>query len=130
MVVMDSLFSELSHIEGIDAWEALSRVGNNPDFLYSTLRSFCGDFENHISELRNALAGEDWKNYTIHIHAFKGALGNIGAEDLRARAYDLEMASRAGDYDKCRAENPGMEQDLSALRDSLLQTSLMTEKQN
>jgi HPt (histidine-containing phosphotransfer) domain-containing protein len=126
---MDSLFSELSQIEGLDTWEALSRVGNNPDFLYTTLRSFCGDFDGHLADLRQAFADEDWKNYTIYIHAFKGALANIGAEDLRERAYALELAAKDGDYPACRAETQAIIEDMRALRDSLLQTSLNASKQ-
>jgi HPt (histidine-containing phosphotransfer) domain-containing protein len=116
---MDKLFAELSRIEGLDVWEALSRVGNNLDFLYGALRRFCEDFDGHLEDMRKALAEEDWKNYTIFIHAFKGALANIGAEDLRARAYELELASKGGDYDACRAGTGEMIGDMRLLRDSL-----------
>ncbi|MDR3336229.1 MAG: Hpt domain-containing protein [Treponema sp.] len=122
---MDALFGELSEIEILDVWEGMSHLGNSLDLYYEALRRFCEEFDDQFTALINTLAQEDWKNYTIRIHAFKGAFANLGAEELRARSYDLEMASKNGEYDKCRGKMAETGEAMKAFRDRLLNTSLM-----
>jgi HPt (histidine-containing phosphotransfer) domain-containing protein len=111
---MDVLFGELSRIEILDLWEGMSHVGNTPELYYDSLRRFYEEFNAHAAVLEEALEKENWKDYTIHIHAFKGAFANLGVETLRSWAYGLETASKEGDYDKCRLETPKI---LEAMRD-------------
>ncbi|GHV89079.1 hypothetical protein AGMMS50267_14390 [Spirochaetia bacterium] len=124
-IIMNILFSELSQVEGLDIWDGISHVGNNPEVFYDILRQFCGEFDGLLGHLEEALAQKDWKDYTIRIHAFKGAFANIGAEDLRAWAYELEMAAKNGEYDKCTADTPKIIERMKQFRDSLLKTSLI-----
>jgi HPt (histidine-containing phosphotransfer) domain-containing protein len=125
---MDALFGELSRIEILDLWKGMSHVGNSLELYYDSLRRFYEEFNIHVADLTENLEREDWKNYTIRIHAFKGAFANLGVEILRSWAYDLEMSSGDGDYDKCRADTPKIIEAMKNFWDNLGKTSLPNTK--
>jgi HPt (histidine-containing phosphotransfer) domain-containing protein len=125
---MDALFGELSRIEILDLWEGMSHVGNSLELYYDSLRRFYEEFDVHVTNLKETFEREDWKNYTIRIHAFKGAFANLGIETLRSWAYDLEMASKGEDYDKCRSDTPKIVETMTDFWNRLGKTSLPNTK--
>jgi HPt (histidine-containing phosphotransfer) domain-containing protein len=125
---MDTLFGELSRIEILDLWEGMSHVGNSPEIYYDTLRRFYGEFNRYAAGFIESFKTEDWKNYTVRIHAFKGAFANLGVENLRSWAYELETASREGDYGKCRRDTPQIMEAMEDFWNSLGKTSLPDKK--
>ncbi|MDR0997459.1 MAG: response regulator [Treponema sp.] len=127
---MDDLLDQLKNIDGLDTEAGLTNVGNYEEAYIEVLRAFFSDFDNQIEGLRGALASEDWKNYTIRIHGLKGSFLNIGAKDLGKRAYDLEMASKAGDTDKCKREIDPICQAMTQFKTALAKTSLMEGAEN
>ncbi len=72
---------------------------------------YCGGLENYIeilkityrsgedykAKLQKCFDGQDWKNYTIYVHALKSSMINIGAEQLAGLAKELELAGRQDD---------------------------------
>jgi HPt (histidine-containing phosphotransfer) domain-containing protein len=122
---MDTLFSELSHVDGLDIWDGISHMGNNLELFYDVLRQFCKDFDGQLANLEETLAQTDWKNYTIRNHAFKGVFANIGAEHLRAWAFELELAAKNREYDICTEQTPKIINGMIRFRDNLLKTSLI-----
>lgn len=72
---------------------------------------YCGGVENYIEVLQLTSRGgqenkeaiqrcydmQDWKNYTIYVHALKSSMLNIGAEHLSAMAKELEYAGKRND---------------------------------
>jgi HPt (histidine-containing phosphotransfer) domain-containing protein len=125
---MDVLFGELSRIEILDLWEGLSHAGNSPELYYDTLRRFYEEFNTYSANLAESFETEDWKNYTIHIHAFKGAFANLGVESLRSWAYELETASKQEDYGKCRRDTPKIMEAMKDFWGRLGMTSLAAKK--
>ena len=59
-------------------------------------------------ELEMFFEQEDWKNYTIAIHALKSSSLNIGARRLSDISAGLEMAGHDGDIDYIKAHHAGM----------------------
>ncbi len=55
---------------------------------------FCGMREEKIAELENALAAENWSDYTVGIHALKSNSLNIGGKRLSKLCLQLEMAGK------------------------------------
>ena len=49
-----------------------------------------------IREIRERYKAEDWKNYTILVHALKSTSIGIGATTLGEMAKELEMAGKEG----------------------------------
>jgi CheY-like chemotaxis protein/HPt (histidine-containing phosphotransfer) domain-containing protein len=121
----DLLMEQLKNIEGLDTEAGLINVGNYEEAYGEVLRAFFSDFDNQIEGLREALGSEDWKDYTIRIHGLKGSFLNIGAKDLGKWAYELEMASKSGDTEKCKQEINPICQAMVKLRNALAKTSLM-----
>jgi CheY-like chemotaxis protein/HPt (histidine-containing phosphotransfer) domain-containing protein len=121
----DLLIDELKNIEGLDTEAGLINVGNYEEAYIEVLRAFFSDFDNQIEGLREALGSEDWKDYVIRIHGLKGSFLNIGAKDLGKWAYELEMASKSGDTEKCKREISLICQAMVKLRTALGKTSLM-----
>lgn len=121
---MDVLFGELSRIEILDLWEGMTHAGNSPELYYDTLRRFYEEFDGYAVNFTESFETEDWKNYTIRVHAFKGAFASLGVENLRSWACELETASKQGDYDRCRRDTPKMMEAMKDFRNRLGKTSL------
>ncbi len=83
-----------------------------------------------FAELRRLVAAGDVHASERQAHTIKGAALNIGAEDLQAAAYELEVAARAGDRERINRLLPTMEEQLARVLAAYRQlTSLSQEKQ-
>jgi CheY-like chemotaxis protein len=127
---MDDIWDQLKSIEGLDVDAGLINVGNYEEAYIEVLRAFFSDFDNQIEGLRESLTSEDWKDYTIRIHGLKGSFLNIGAKDLGNWAYELEMASKAGDTERCKRDITPICQTMVKFRAALAKTSLMEGVEN
>lgn len=58
-----------------------------------------------IAQINSLAAEENWKNYTIEVHALKSTSLSIGAVKLSEFAKRLELAGKSGDNDMIRKEN-------------------------
>ena len=65
-----------------------------------------------FAELRRLVAAGDVHASERQAHTIKGAALNIGAEDLRLVAYDMEVAGRSGDREAVNRLLPAMEEQL------------------
>jgi HPt (histidine-containing phosphotransfer) domain-containing protein len=83
--------------------------------------------EKGLASLRDTLAAEDWKSYTVHIHAYKGICATIGAQALSDWARKLERASKSEDRSLCSAETGAFCAALASLNAALRGTSLFAE---
>lgn len=80
-------------IEGIDGEIAIKNSGSE-DAFQSVLKIFYESIEAKSKELDEYYHNEDWKNYTIKVHALKSSAKLIGATELSQIAYSLEMAGK------------------------------------
>ena len=81
-------------LAGIDIEGTLQRLGLDRATLERMLRRFAESQEETLTSLRDAVAASDAPAAARHAHAIAGAAGNLGANELRAAAKALEVASR------------------------------------
>ena len=85
-------------IPGVDAKAALARYRGDEEIYLHILRSYAASTPKLLDKLRKITA-ETLGDCTINAHGLKGSSANIGAEGIRAAAYELESASRGGDLE-------------------------------
>ena len=59
-----------------------------------------------LSQIREKYKEEDWKNYTIMVHALKSTARMIGAMELSEKFYRLEQLGNAEDEKTLALETP------------------------
>jgi signal transduction histidine kinase/DNA-binding response OmpR family regulator/HPt (histidine-containing phosphotransfer) domain-containing protein len=123
------IFRDLGQVEGMDPAAGLSHVDNNKTAYLQILRQFCAEYESYADSIERYLEGENWPDYTIKLHAMKGVFANIGADPLSKWAYQLEYASRNGDYAKCEKESRPFIAGMFELKQKLLAAPLMPREE-
>lgn len=91
-------------IPGIDPGKAMENSGSEEAFK-SVLQIFYDSLGQRIQELEDFYAAENWKDYTIKVHALKSSSRLIGAMSLGDDAEKLEMAGKNDDTDYIRNNN-------------------------
>jgi CheY-like chemotaxis protein/nitrogen-specific signal transduction histidine kinase/HPt (histidine-containing phosphotransfer) domain-containing protein len=86
---------------GIDVETGISNSGTVEDYL-SLLKIFYITMKDKAGEIDGYYRQEDYKNYTILVHALKSSARIIGALDLGEEAQKLELAGKAGDIEVIR----------------------------
>ncbi|GHT96030.1 hypothetical protein FACS1894141_5660 [Spirochaetia bacterium] len=125
---MDTVLDELARIDGFNVADAQLHIGNSEAALAEILAIFCAEFDRQMDALTNALAQGNWKGYTIGIHGLKGSFANIGAQKLSAWARELEKAAKEGNTRLCTEQTAALCDDMKAMRDALLKTSIFKEQ--
>lgn len=78
-------------IEGLDTSAALKLLGSEK-LLWDVLKDYYHAIRKTAEKIHQFEQQEDWKNYTIEVHALKSASKQIGAMELSALAADMEKA--------------------------------------
>jgi HPt (histidine-containing phosphotransfer) domain-containing protein len=108
----------LAHpVEGVDIAAAFSTYGGGAAFM-PILKSFVSRTPSLLSEMVGSLENS-LSDYTIRVHALKGACSVICAKDIAALAGELETAAREGNLDFVRSRHGELEQMLLPLLDKL-----------
>jgi CheY-like chemotaxis protein len=118
---------ELGNIAGLNMARGLYFAADNFATYGSTLKQFSAGMEKGLARIRDSLAAEDWKSYTVQIHGCKGICATIGAQALSDWAGKLEGASKSDDRSPCREETGAFCEALAALNAALRRTSLFAE---
>ena len=121
--------AQLAAVEGLDAAVGLFHVGGNEEIYIGILRQFCRELASHEAAIDRHFVSEEWKHYTLKLHAMKGLFATIGMGALSQWAARLEHASRTGDTDSCRKETGNFCQAMHAFRKNLCESSLMDAPQ-
>ena len=82
---------------GVDADEALARLGISPQLYRSLVKDFFTNNQGTLDEIRRAVASGRLSDTGSKAHALYGAAGNLGISRLRQAAGDLEKAAKAQD---------------------------------
>jgi len=94
-------------IEGLDTDAALSLLGNEK-LLWAVLKDYYKVIEKKALLIRKLEIEENWKNYTIEVHALKSASRQIGANELADLAYKMEQAGNACDAESIHKNTSAM----------------------
>ena len=78
---------------GISAETGLTYCQGDKDLYRSLLRDYTQDAEGKSRDIERFYDAEDWKNYSIVVHALKSSSAMIGATGLSALAAAMEKAA-------------------------------------
>jgi signal transduction histidine kinase/CheY-like chemotaxis protein/HPt (histidine-containing phosphotransfer) domain-containing protein len=123
----ESPCEELTKIAELDITKGFSHTANNIEIYISILKQFSADIEKGLSIIRENLASENWKAYTVQVHAYKGVCATIGATELSEWGKKLEMASKSADKSLCLKETEAFCSALADFDAALRRTSLFAE---
>jgi signal transduction histidine kinase/DNA-binding NarL/FixJ family response regulator len=118
----------------IDTKIGLEYSGGDEDLYQDSLRSFCEGLEEGCAKLERYLSEENWEEYTIVAHGYKGATATIGALNISSLAKELEFAGRGAtkgnqaDIAACRTKTAELCSRLRRLG-TLLSSPLLEKKQ-
>jgi PAS domain S-box-containing protein len=90
---------DLSVLEGIDVEQTVRRLGLSFEDLRRMLIRFAEGQQKTLDNLRDAVKSGGAAAARRHAHSIVGAAGNLGADDLRKAAKELELAAQAGRTD-------------------------------
>ena len=88
----------LKEIEGIDTVEGAKNSGGIPVYVHS-IRDFYETIDLNAKAIREAFDKQDYKLYTVKVHALKTSARIVGALDLSAMAERLEEAGKNREID-------------------------------
>ena len=91
-------------LQGVDEAIFQDLLDGDEDLFVTVLTTFADKTPGTLAKLANPTK-ETLEDYRINVHAVKGACANICAEELRKKAYDLEMKAKGGDLDSILAGN-------------------------
>ncbi len=95
----------------LDIKTGLATSSGDENFYMELLKDFT---EMPIKqELEQCMESQDYKNYCIRIHAFKGSAYSVGAKEIGDLAYEMEKLTR----ESIPAEIPDMQQHLYEMYD-------------
>ncbi|MDR3191913.1 MAG: response regulator [Treponema sp.] len=92
-----------AELEGIDIRAGLKRYETEETYL-RILQSYLTHTPELLEKLRS-LSRETLPQYAITVHGLKGASYGICAEEIGKEAEELELAAKAGDYEKVHSKN-------------------------
>ncbi|MBE5924423.1 MAG: response regulator [Lachnospiraceae bacterium] len=94
----------------IDAATAIENMGGQRD-LFKELLEYCLELEEkRWNDLDEQFVKEDWKEYTIQVHALKGGMRSLGIEELALAAQGLEHACKEGRIDDVKEGHPKLKE--------------------
>ncbi|MDR0867933.1 MAG: response regulator [Planctomycetota bacterium] len=103
-------------IEGVDVVAGLDNLGGMTDVYLELLTAFCDDMDQRMAVFSAVPADESgWTNFTIQMHAAKGAAASIGAKELSALALKLQKAGENRDRETLAQELSPFCRDLAAI---------------
>lgn len=94
-------------IEGLDVQEAMAFLGNE-ELFWSVLKEYYRVIDKKCALIQEYEQKEQWKNYTVEVHALKSASRQIGALELAHTAEQMEAAGNAGNAALIHKITPGM----------------------
>ena len=93
-------------IDGLDYDQGLSYCMDEEEFYREVLWEYASGHEEKVTELEKAFSDQDWKLYTIKVHAIKSTSKMIGAEELSAQAREMEIAASGQDEQLLAERHP------------------------
>ncbi len=126
--VENSLFASIQKVEtensryaglqGIHAEEAIKNSGSEEAFA-SVLKIFYDSIEQKKAEIEGFYDSENWKDYTIKVHALKSSAKLVGALELAQDAQRMEDAGKAEDIAFIREHHESLMQAYANFREVL-----------
>ncbi len=97
----------------------IDRLMNDENLIQIVIKGFLDDIPKQIDNLRQYLDLGDVKNVERQAHTIKGAASNVGGEALRAEAFKVEKAAKAGNMEFVAEHINQLEYDFARYRDAV-----------
>ena len=91
-------------IPGLDVKKGLDLYDGDEEIYILVLKSFAKNIPASLSKLKN-VSLDTLSSYQIGIHGIKGTSANIGAENLRIQASELEILAKTTDISSITEKN-------------------------
>ena len=110
--------AKLRHI-GIDAEEGLAYCADDEEFYEEMLDEYVHESRVKLEELTAAFESRDWDRYRISAHSLKSTSRLIGAKGISDKAYEMEIAAKAGDKSAIEALHSDFTNECARFTDKL-----------
>ncbi|WP_026528927.1 response regulator [Butyrivibrio sp. VCD2006] len=124
----NEIISAISQIPEIDYKKGISLCGSEEGYI-TAVGIFYNSIDVKAEEIENFFNNEDYKNYTIKVHALKSSANIIGALDLWSDAKDLEDAGNNNDIEKIKNNTPKLLSDYRSFKNKLSFMSTDTDEE-
>ena len=94
----------------------MTRVMDDEELAKEILAAFLEDIPQQIAALRTFLEAGDARGAERQAHTIKGASATVGGERLRAVAFEMEKAGRAGDLRAAAGHLAGLDEEFDRLK--------------
>lgn len=108
----------------LDVSSGMLYCGGRQAYL-GVLQSCLAESENNMRLIGGLYGKQDWKNYTIKVHALKSAMKSIGALPLSEKAKALENAGKKGDIDYIKNNHDAMIEEYQSVMEEIAQSPLV-----
>ena len=112
------VLSAIQQLEGIDVAAGIKAAGGRDAYL-EVVKSFVDSADSRIPMIEEYFERQDYKNYTIQVHALKSSARLVGQMALSSLAESLEAAGNASDQATIEAKTPKLLQDYRSLVNDL-----------
>jgi CheY-like chemotaxis protein/HPt (histidine-containing phosphotransfer) domain-containing protein len=102
-----------------DRADMMSMLMDDEDLARTVGATFLDDIPRQIAALRDYLEAGDATGAERQAHTIKGASANVGGQALRAVAFEMEKAARAGDLSATRGYMPELEAQFDRLKQAM-----------
>ena len=116
IVTKESLDIRYSKLPVFDKAGLLDRVMGDEALARKLIDMFQDDIPKRIDKLRRYLEAADVSGSAREAHTIKGVCANLGAERLRAIAFDMEKAAKAGEIKIAMGDLPELEKQFALLK--------------
>ncbi|MBQ9539303.1 MAG: response regulator [Treponema sp.] len=89
--LVDPVLQRLSQVAGIDIARSLEACGS-PDVCKDVLRQYAESGPDTLDTILHCMKKEEWKNYTVKVHALKSSSRLAGLDKLSESAAQLEQS--------------------------------------
>jgi PAS domain S-box-containing protein len=107
---------------GVPVWDQagmMERLMGDEDLANIVMDGFLADIPLQIASLKAFLEAKDVSGTERQAHTIKGAAANVGGERLRAVAFEMEKAAKAGDLSQVLELLPELEIKFEQLRQAV-----------
>ena len=120
-VVLEHDLGRFRSIAGLDVDQGLELLRGRGSAYLHLLELFVSAHSSDMRTLGEALAANDWVVATRIVHSLKGVAGNLGAVEVRERAFALEKVLRANAVENVAAAYKALVQAQESLLSQLQQ---------
>ena len=112
-------------IGDLDVKKGLTYCGSKENYI-DILKMHVENGARNLSDIQSLYDKQDWKNYTILVHALKSSMKSIGADALSEMARLLEAAGKEDNIDYITANHDAMATEYSRVTQMLCECELLS----